>query len=255
MWTNVGACAAGLVLTALGTHAVATAAGTAAQVAGTGPVATLTEQALFPVTAPFLPSGPSVLLYADGTVLAPSRVDAAVAPQVWPYRVGRVDAAVVETLLARAGELGLLANRRYPPQDIERLHAISHPPRTTVVLTTAAGTFRHAVDGLSASDTDAPRVALRRFVGELQALGQRATAAYQPTRIAIVAAAVAADAVRPKVEWPDAAVDLSKATACTAIDTESVMRFLSRQTSGTIYRQHGRHYRLAARVLPPGIGC
>ena len=52
------------------------------------------------------------------------------------YRVGRVEATVVERLLARARELGLLANRRYPPQDIERLHAISHPPRTTVVLTT-----------------------------------------------------------------------------------------------------------------------
>ena len=211
-----------------------------------------TVQGLFPVTPPFLGEGPQLALYADGTVLAPSRADAAVAPQVWPYLVGHVDADEVQRLLDEAASAGLLAEPPYYGFPI----GMSDPPRTTLVLTTADGTFTHVADGLAGTTDDPARLALQGFTGKLASLELESvspTDYYEPTRIGIVAAPV--DTANLVVDWPDDGVDLDAATACTVIDDPATIALLQSSTRGTGFRQDGTTYALAARVILPGTPC
>lgn len=218
---------------------------------GDGPVITYAVQGLFPVSPPFLPDGPQVAVYADGTVLARSQALPTVAPQVWPYELTHIDPARVDELLADAERGGLLAEPpAYPPPV-----GMSDPPRTTVILATADGTFTHVADGLSsAGDGDPALVALRAFTASLSTLQVELEGEfYEPDRIGIVAAPVASG--NDEVAWPDHTTDLAAATECTVVEDPDAVAALQAGARGTVYRQDGTLYEVAARVILPGGTC
>jgi hypothetical protein len=217
---------------------------------GVDPVVVLSVQGMFPVQAPFLQEGPQAIVYADGTYLVPSRADPVVAPQVWPYRIGHLDPSVVADLLDAAGAAGLLAE----PPVYGRPIGMADPPRTTLVLRTADGTFTHVADGLTSTTDDPQRQALQAFTGRVASLEMGTeTEWYQPATIAIVAAPARNPSTT--VDWPDDDTDLAAATECTIVDDPTTVTLLQASVRGAGFVQDGVTYQLAARVTAPGIGC
>lgn len=217
------------------------------------PVVQLTVQGMFPVTRPFLGNGPKAVLYDDGTLLVSFRGNAGSEPQVWPYEVGQVDPRVVTALLAFADEHGLLAEPRpYAPNV-----AVVDAPRTTLVLETTDGIYRHVADGLVGEETNPQRLALQQFIGEIETLTMKVEPAspfFEPTQMAIVAAST--DPVPAANEdWPDDSVQLATATKCTVVNDPAAVRKLNDALAGGRYRQGGASYIVASRILPPGTTC
>ena len=217
------------------------------------PVVQLTVQGMFPVTRPFLGNGPKAVVYDDGTLLVSFRGNAGTEPQVWPYEVGHVDPRVITALLASADEHGLLAEPRpYAPNA-----AVVDAPRTTLVLVTTDGIYRHVADGLVGEETDPQRLALRRFIGEIETLTMEVEPAspfFEPTQMAIVAAST--DPVSAANEdWPDDSVQLATATKCTVVNDPATVRKLNDALARGQYRQGGASYIVASRILPPGTTC
>jgi hypothetical protein len=214
------------------------------------PAVQITVQGMFPVVPPFLPNGPSVVVYEDGVVLFPDQSTFVAAPQVGPYRIAHIDPAIVDGLVARADSAGLFSNvDAYAPPV-----GITDPPRTTLTLTLAGVVFTHIADGLTESDHDARRRALRLFVDHAVALTVGIESdPYKPVRIGVVAAAV--ETAVSSIDWPDSTVDLAHARTFTSIDDPATVDVLMAAPRGMGFRQNGVTYRLAARVLAPGIGC
>jgi hypothetical protein len=220
---------------------------------GATPVVQLTVQGMFPVVPPFLGSGPMTVIYDDGSVLVSFRGNFCCQPQVWPYEIGRVDPADVEDLLTTAGDAGLLAEPApYAPTNIV------DAARTTLVLDTPGGVYRHVADGLHHDDEPDPRrAALQSFIGGIVSLTEFVEvgeAFYSPTRVAIVAAPVDTTAGLV-VEWPDPSVSLAGAVACTPVTDPAAVEAVNSALAGTGFRQDGITYQLAARIIPPGIDC
>jgi len=231
------------------------------------PVVQYRVQGLFPVTPPFLQGGWTTI-YADGTLIAPFGGSAAAQPQVWPYDSGHVDPERVAALMAMAASSGLLgpAGPAQPPSS-----SISDPARTVVMLTTADGTFTHVVDGLASagSETDAYRQSVQHIVGAISTLVMDAIAAtqastgvttfYEPVALDVLTLDVTDAAPGPGpanvVEWTPADVDLAAMATCTVVTDPEAITFLQRNLAGPTYEQHGRQYRIASRVHPPGTSC
>jgi hypothetical protein len=230
------------------------------------PVVQYRVQGLFPVTPPFLANGWTTI-YADGTVLAPFGGSAAAQPQVWPYEAGRVDPERVAELLAAAAAADLLG----PPTPGEPPFPgnVSDPARTSVIITTADGTFAHHVDGLVGSETDPYRLAVQRFVGAISTLtmdgiraGQQdgATSWYETEALDVLVVDVTdvsppANGPTNVVDWTATGVDLSSMTTCTVLTDAGAIAFLKSNLAGPRYGQGDRVYRIASRIHPPGTTC
>lgn len=208
----------------------------------------ITVQGMFPIVPPFLPNGPSIVVYPDGFVLFTdqSKFDAGLLVQ--PYRIGRIDRAKLTFVVARADAAGLLVGDAVYAPPV----GVSDPPRTTLALSVSGVVFTHIADGLTESDQDARRSALRSFVDRAVALTVGLESEpYKPARIDVVAAAV--DTIASAVEWPDDTVDLAAAGSRTVIDDPASVDVLRSARRGMGFRQAGLTYRLAARVAVPGM--
>ncbi|MEO5723272.1 MAG: hypothetical protein ABIQ39_06105 [Ilumatobacteraceae bacterium] len=211
------------------------------------PVMQITVQGMFPIVPPFLPNGPSLVLYADGEVLFTDRSTFDPEPLVRPYRIGHIDPARVALEVARADSAGLLSADDAYVSPV----GVSDPPRTTLVLDIAGVVFTHIADGLTETDHDARRSALRLFVDHVVALTIGLDSEpYEPVRIDVVAAAV--DATASAVDWPDSTIDLADADSRTAIYDPAAINVLTSASRGTGFRQASVSYRLAAHVVAPG---
>ena len=230
------------------------------------PVAQWRVQGSFPVVAPFVPTGWTAI-YADGTVLLPSRANAFAQPQVWPYEVGHVDPTDVAALLVHAQAYGLLdapAGRSPAPV------GVAYASMTTLVLTSASGSFRHEALGLGtgADPTDDYRSALMKVVGELADLVNQGTSNssgsgtvppfYEPKALDVVAVestdAEPGPGTNTVVAWTGGG-DLSTWTSCVTVDDPATVSFLVGQLAGPKFQQDGRLYRVASRVHVPGTTC
>lgn len=230
------------------------------------PVVQLRVQGLFPVVQPFLQEGWTAI-YADGTVLLPSRADAFAQPQVWPYVVGRLDSMDVGALMMHADAYGLLEQPDGPsPAPV----GVADAPTTTLVLSSALGSVTHRAIGLGLGDdtTDPYRSVLMKVVGEITELvNQAANKPADDSPWPVYYDSVALDVVAVDVtetdtgagtntvrEWGGDA-DLSTWTSCTTIDDQATVSFLVGELAGQKFQQGGRLYRIASRVHPPGTAC
>ena len=240
------------------------------------PVVQLRVQGQFPIVQPFLQTGWTAI-YADGTVLLPSRANAFAQPQVWPYDVGHVDKADIGALLMHAKAYGLLEqptatpsqptatpSQPTPPTDV------ADAPMTTLVLSSDTDSVTHTAIGLGqgADPTDNYRKVLMKVVGEISDLvntsvmpadgSSGSSAFYEPTELDVIAVDVTevdtGNGTPTVIEWGGAA-DLSTWTSCTMIDDPADVSFLVGQLAGPKFQQGDRLYRIASRVHPPGTSC
>lgn len=223
-------------------------------------VAELSIVGLFPVQPPYLLPAPTVTVYADGRVVVPgAQTMQYPGPLVGPLVQRRLDEVDVRNLMASAAEAGLLAE---PPSYVE-VPLAPDAPRTTLVLTTADGSWTHVADalGVGAGETGA-RKALYDFVTEVQELVGVDGETYTPERLAIQAVPadqappVDAGLEQPPVAWPESGPDLSTASTCIVVDDPATVRVLLDATSITPFTQGDATWRLAATpVLPGQSGC
>lgn len=230
------------------------------------PVVQLNVQGAFAVVQPYLPEGWTTI-YADGTVLLPSRASAAAQPQVWPYEVGHVDPDDVGTLMMHADGYRLLEARDEVPGVPED---VADPPTTTLVLSTAFDSFTHVAVGLGlgAGPFDPYSEVLMKVVGEIAELVNEAAAPpddgstwpvfYDAVALDIVAVDVTEEdtgiGTNTVVEWGGGG-DLSAWTSCTTVDDPATVSFLVGELAGPKFQQGDRYYRVASRVHPPGTSC
>lgn len=225
-------------------------------------------QGLFPVELPFLQHGWTTI-YADGSVLAPFSGEMYAQPQVWPYETGHVDPSRVAELLASAAAAGLLGppTPASPPSPTN----IGDPARTTVIITTADGSFIHSVDGLvtAGPETDPDRAAVQAFVGAVASLSMDAMRAdqdssgatrfYEPVALDIVTAEVTAASPGPGtntvIAWTPTGAGLASMSTCTVVSDADAIAFLQSNLAGRTYEQDGRQFRIASRIHPPGTSC
>jgi len=213
----------------------------------------VTVQPLFPVVPPFVPSGPDVVVYADGTVLTFFHGVFDTRPMVWPYQQGSIDASAVGDLLAAAADAGLLG-----PGEVQlpSLH-VADAPLTTVVVTTAEGRFVHRASALSspAADESDYVARLREFVGRATSVARAATAGgamYEPAAVALSAAPHQPEPGQPAaVAWPGG-VALADAPGCIVTGDPATVAELVGQHDGQYYTDGGVTYQVAARVAFPG---
>lgn len=239
-------------------------------------VASLTVQGLFPVTPPFVPNGPTVAVYDDGTVLA---LDPAIrllldAPPylLVGYARAQIDAAAVDLVVDRAEALGLTdAAPQYAPN-----LAIVDAPRTWVVVGAGEARQVHVVDGLVDDEEDTQRAAVAEFAALLRSIADEAvadgTATYEPpSAVAIQAAPAdpvdqassATGVVRvgppypapETVAWPDPTVRLADATDCVVVDDPATVTLLADAVVGATFVDDGVTYAVAAQPVLPGHGC
>ena len=223
-------------------------------------VAELSIVGLFPVQRPYVLPAPTVAVYADGRVMLPgAHTMEYPGPLVGPLVERRVEVVDVRDLLTRAAEDGLLAE---PPSYAERLPT-PDAPRTTLVLTTAEGSWTHTADalGLGAEEAGA-RKALFDFVTEVQALSAVDGDSYTPERLAIQAVPadqappVEAGLEQPPVAWPESGPDVATAADCLVVDDPATVAALLDATAITPFTQGDTTWRLAATpVLPGQAGC
>lgn len=233
------------------------------------PVVQLRVQGQFPVVQPFLQTG-WIAIYADGTVLLPSRANAFAQPQVWPYDVGHVDKTDIGALLMHAKAYGLLEPPTDTPSQPTPPTDVADAPMTTLVLSSDTDSVTHRAIGLGqgADPTDNYRKVLMKVVGEISDLvntsvmpadGTSAPSAfYEATELDVIAVDVTevdtGNGTPTVIEWGGDA-DLSTWTSCTTIDDPADVSFLVGQLAGPKFQQGDRLYRIASRVHPPGTSC
>jgi hypothetical protein len=230
------------------------------------PVVQLRVQGSYPVVQPFLQNGWTTI-YADGTVLLPSRASAVAQPQVWPYEVGHLDTVDVAALLMHADAYGLLDQSdgvSYAPP------GVADAPKTTLVLSSALGSVTHEAIGLGlgGDPIDDYRDVLMKMVGEIDELVNQAAAKpdddstwpvfYDPSALDVVAVDVTETdtgmGTNIVLDWGGDA-DLSTWTSCTTVDDRATVSFLVGELAGPKFNQGDRLYRIASRVHPPGTTC
>lgn len=222
-----------------------------------GPVIRLSTQAMFPVTPPHLPVGPDVLVYADGTVYAPSQVAFEAAPWAWPYEAGTVSPAVLAKLLAHAAQLRLLS-----PADARPRTDVADAPVTELTITTTDGTSTHRVEALASPPDDDPDgyyARLGEFAAALETLARQAidpTAGfYTPTAFAVLAAPTEGD-VTSAEPWPGS-VPLSELTSCGLVDDPELLDlFRGGNPAAGPFADEGVVYSIAvATAFPDQTSC
>ena len=146
---------------------------------------------------------PATTVLGDGTVITVAPTPAIYpGPALAPLQAAKVDAAVVDGLVAQAAKLGLLAG----PLDYGR-PPVADAPSTTVTVVAGGRTQRHVAAALGISDelTGGPnRRALKAFLAALDQLppGDRT---WEPSAIAVrVVGPYQADPQLPQVpaKWP-----------------------------------------------------
>jgi len=219
-----------------------------------GEVVRIGTQALFPVVPPFLPDGPDVLVYADGTIYTPTRVVFDTAPWAWPYEVGHASPSDLVDLFATADRLGLLA----PGEVLLPRIGVSDAPVTQLTFTTTAGAFGHRIEALNsppADDTTGYYPRIKEFAGALTGLADRARDPsgdfYAATAFAVVSAPIDAD-VFTASDWPGS-TPLADLTSCQVLDDPALVDlFAGGAAGGGAFADMGVIYSIAVATAFPG---
>jgi hypothetical protein len=207
-----------------------------------------------PMRSGFGAPGQDIAVYADGTVVGASTVDAAVQPMVWPYVTGTIPAGDVAALLEAAAEADLLA----PAEPTDGNPNMVGAPVTFVELHTAGASFEHRVHALQSpgpDDTDY-LASLREFVALLGDTTSAAldpnTAAYADTsHVAVTALPAEPPSGRTVTEWTGA-IDLADAAACAVVDDAATIAMLQQHPAGAHFRLGDVTYAVTAYQLIPG---
>lgn len=210
-----------------------------------------------PITRGYGPPAQDIAVYADGTVVGASTVDAEVQPMVWPYVTGTIPVAEVTALLELAGESDLLDfSTAFEIRDANR--DVAGAPVTFVTLRTADGEVTHAVHALQ-TPSDPEIVGgseLRTLIDELQARTATAldplTAPYaDPTHVAVIAVpADGSDGSSPE-PWPGDPA-LADAAPCAVTGDTGAIDALRQRISGERFTDADVTYSVRAYQLIPG---
>jgi hypothetical protein len=206
-------------------------------------------------------SGPQILIYPG--------------PLLPNFVQSRLDEAQIQELLARADELGLLADVEYPGNDM-----IIDASETVVRISVGGETFEHRAYalGLDDSETTPPgsttadgeagaeaRANLQTFVEEATAkaseIGAASSASYESDAFLIQARPATAEELGSDVEptitpWPaDASVRLADAAECAEVPWDEVAELFADATQITLFDDGGTTYQLFAVPRLPGRSC
>jgi hypothetical protein len=227
-------------------------------VAAEGPVIRWTTRWWDPARRGFGAPGQDIAVYADGTVIGASTVDAAVQPMVWPYVTGTIPVGVVESLLEAAAAASLLA----PVEPIDGNSNMVGAPVTFVELHAAGESFVHRVHALQSPGADDTEylAGLRGFVAQLQdatraVLDPNTAALAATTHIAVTALPVQQSAARAVTEWAGA-IDLDDAAVCTVVDDAATIEMLQQHIAGDHFSVGDATYAVTAyRLIPTETSC
>ncbi|MBA3604409.1 MAG: hypothetical protein M3487_02830 [Actinomycetota bacterium] len=211
---------------------------------------------------------PNLLVTGDGRAIETGPVIAIFPGPLLPNLQQRsISEAAVQTLLARADELGLLADIQYARNDL-----IADAPDTVVRISVDRATYEHRAYALGlgeGGETDAARVNLAEFaaaaadlagtVGEAE-LGPQAPfdgEEYLVRATPVGPGETAGGDVEPTiVEWPPASsVRLADASDCAVVLPGEGDALFVNATQLTFFADAGVTYRVAAIGRLPGRGC
>lgn len=207
-----------------------------------------------PTLGGFGAPGQDIAVYADGTVIGASTVDAAVQPMVWPYVTGSIAAGDVESLLAAAAAADLLAAAAPTDGNPDMVGA----PVTFVELHSGGDTFTHRVHALQSPGRDDTEylAGLREFVADLQdatraALDPNTAASAETTHVAVIARPVEPSPARAVTEWTGT-IDLGDAAVCTVVADVATIEMLQQHVAGDHFSVGDTTYAVTAYRLIPG---
>jgi hypothetical protein len=210
---------------------------------------------------------PTLLITGDGTVYEQAPVPAVYpGPLVAPLNTRKLTEAGMQTVLASAKALGLLAAPRDYTADLN----IADAPETVVTVAAGGVTAEHRAYalGMAGSDTGSEVTAARQdlldFVtaaGDLAKLAGSDVGEAQPlvpdslrVRATVVDRASLPSDVPPQfVDWPAAAVvRLADAAECAVLAGSDLVAELTAAKQNTYFVEGGSTYSLAAAVSLPG---
>lgn len=232
------------------------------------------EGGFVPVGTAFV-NAPVLLVAGDGTtIVSGPQIAIFPGPLLPNLQQGTLDELDVQALLARADELGLLADVEYPRNDM-----IADASDTVVRITVDGQTYEHRAYalGLDAAPTDGSgspttegvgddvRANLLSFVEEATAavndIAAEATTAYESDAFLVQARPMTAEELGSDVEptvtpWPaDASVRLADAAECAEIPWDEAADLFADATQITLFDDAGTTYQLSAVPRLPGRSC
>lgn len=204
-----------------------------------------------PLLGAYAPPADDIAVYADGTVIGASTVDAEAQPMIWPYVTGTIPVDDVRELLERAAAAGLLD----APTTRDANAEVTGAPVTFVTVRSAAGSATHAVHALQTPSQPelVGGAALRDLITELRA---RTAEALDPVRapfaeldrVAVLATrAPEASGTDP---WPGG-VPLADARPCVVLDEADTIAALRQRLAGHHFTDRGVTYPVRAYELLP----
>jgi hypothetical protein len=209
---------------------------------------------------------PTMLISGDGRAISQGAVPAIYPGPLLPALVERtISEAGIQTLLAEADELGLLADIEYgdPPT------VITDVPDTVVTITVDGTTYRHVAYALGfEEETDEARANLQAFVtavtdlagtvGEDE-LGQETpmeSDSYLIRAMPVDQGTVTTDVPPTYVDWPaDASVRLGDAAECAELPRAEGDPLFIDANQLTFFNDAGVTYSVAATLRLPGRSC
>jgi hypothetical protein len=208
---------------------------------------------------------PLLLITGDGRAISEGPVPAIYPGPLLPNLTERtITEDGIQTLLAKADELGLLADTAYARND-----QIADAPDTVVKIAVDGTTYTHSAYALGfEGETDAGRANLFEFVsaatdlagtvGELE-LGTEAplaSDAYLVRATPLDPATVTTEVPATIVDWPaDASVRLADAAECAELPTADGAPLFADANQLTFFAEGGVTYQVAATPAVPGRSC
>lgn len=212
---------------------------------------------------------PTLLVTGDGRAITPGMVTMQYpGPLKMPLMERTITPEAVQRLLARADELGLLADVEYSDE-----MTIADAPDTVVRITVEGVTYEHRAYALDMeaprAEADEARANLSAFVAAATDLATTVGAdelgteePYVAEQVLVqsypVAGGELADSDTPPtvVDWPaDSSIALTEASECAAIPAEEAEALFADATQATVFRDDGVIYRLGVVDQLPGRSC
>ncbi len=208
---------------------------------------------------------PVLLITGDGRVITTGPVPAIFPGPLLPNLIERsITEEGIQALLAKADELGLLADANYLPNN-----QIADAPNTVVRITVDGTTYTHDAYALGfEEESDSGRANLFEFVtaatdlagtvgqDQLGTEGPMASDTYLIRATPIDLATLTTDVPATTVEWPaDASVRLADASECTELPAAEGDPLFTDANELTFFTEGGVTYRVAATLAVPGRAC
>jgi hypothetical protein len=209
---------------------------------------------------------PTLLISGDGRAITQGAVPAIYPGPLLPALVERtISEDGIQTLLAKADELGLLADVEYgdPPT------LVTDVPDTVVTITVDGTTYRHVAYALGIDDEpEEARANLFEFVtaatdltttvgaSELGPEAPMVGDSYLIRAMPVDLATVTTELPPTYVDWPaDASVRLADATECAELPAAEGDALFADATQLTYFNEAGVTYSIAATLRVPGRTC